>query len=248
MLMLQRNVPRCPDTRGAPLLRSIGASVVLAVGLISSCTVTREIDDLTAGCPDDKKFCGGECVPIEDPNFGCSPDACEPCQLPAYATSLTCSNGECAAAECSSEGKLCGDVCVERSPDVGCGRPGCTRCSYANTAEYLCDPLGECEVSTCATGWYNCDDVASNGCEINTVEDPDNCGRCGLVCQPAPNAEITCGDSACKIRQCLNGYKDCDKKPYPNGCEIDPMTDDQHCGDCEIQCELGQTCSEGVCQ
>jgi hypothetical protein len=49
------------------------------------------------------------------------------------------------------------------------------------------------------------------------------------------------------IRVCESGYKDCDKM-VSNGCEIDIMTNNKHCGACGKPCAVGLTCTEGVCQ
>jgi hypothetical protein len=43
----------------------------------------------------------------------------------------------------------------------------------------------------CRTGFADCDRVASNGCETSLFTDPQNCGRCGRVC------EGTCTERGC---------------------------------------------------
>ncbi len=42
---------------------------------------------------------------------------------------------------------------------------------------------GVCTFLACKTGFEDCDKNPSNGCEINTTTDSNNCGACGKVCE-----------------------------------------------------------------
>jgi alpha-tubulin suppressor-like RCC1 family protein len=49
---------------------------------------------IDAGCPADRKQCGTSCVARNDPAYGCSSDACDPCASAPNATT-TCTAGRC---------------------------------------------------------------------------------------------------------------------------------------------------------
>ncbi len=71
----------------------------------------------------------------------------------------------------------CGD-CATECP----GGPNATpRCINAT-----------CELK-CAVGWADCNKITDDGCEINTTNDPEHCGSCGLVCDTKQ-----CVSSACE--------------------------------------------------
>jgi hypothetical protein len=249
--MLQRNALRCLHHARGGLLRSVTAFTVVVL-LVSSCTVSRELDDLTAGCPDGTKFCGHECVSIDDPSFGCLADSCEPCQEVENATRMSCSNGECVVTKCESEvSKLCAGECRRLdSPEFGCNRPGCEPCALFKTAGYACNAFGSCEITNCDGGWDDCDDSSSNGCETHLLEDPHHCGYCAIDCDdmgPLPNADVACGAGACVIRVCDSGYKDCNGI-VRDGCERNALTDSNNCGACGKKCSAGQVCTNGTCE
>ncbi len=48
-----------------------------------------------------------------------------------------------------------------------------------------------------------------DGCEVNTTNDPDNCGMCGTICS-TPNATPGCTNGMCSIASRNPGYLDCD--------------------------------------
>jgi hypothetical protein len=69
---------------------------------------------------------------------------------------------------------LCGDLCPPNNP---CGP--CTQ--------------GICPIIDCTPGFANCDGNCANGCEVNILTDPMNCGQCGLAC---PAGQV-CIQGAC---------------------------------------------------
>jgi hypothetical protein len=54
---------------------------------------------------------------------------------------------------------------------------------------------GKCDVDTCTeSGLQNCDEDPTNGCEVDTRTDPNNCGMCTKDCA----AGETCVNSNCQ--------------------------------------------------
>lgn len=164
----------------------------------------------------------------------------------------TCSAGECAITSCAPgfgdctaapgcESYLPGDV----NHCGGCG----IACNFPNAAP-VCNG-GSCDIGTCLGDFKNCDGQLANGCETNTKSDVNNCGGCGtgFACN-LPNANPICTDGGCRIGSCHAGFSDCDGNPA-NGCEVNTVTDTNHCGTCNNKCELADataTCQNSTCR
>jgi hypothetical protein len=59
-------------------------------------------------------------------------------------------------------------------------------CALANAASQ-CGSMGNgfvCNLVQCNSGYANCDMIASNGCEVDTMTDANNCGMCTNACAP----------------------------------------------------------------
>ncbi|MBN1654944.1 MAG: hypothetical protein JXA30_14335 [Deltaproteobacteria bacterium] len=68
---------------------------------------------------------------------------------------------------------------------------------------------------------------------------------CSTPCEN-PNGSAECVDGACVVT-CIDDYADCDDPS--DGCETDLMTDPQHCGSCDNECDTdSQTCIDGECK
>ncbi|MBN9164187.1 MAG: hypothetical protein J0I07_24700 [Myxococcales bacterium] len=70
----------------------------------------------------------------------------------------------------------------------------------------------------------NCNGEIDDGCEVDVLVDPNNCGACGKVCpggQPCVKGKCACppGQLAC------------------NGACVDPNRDDENCGGCGNACK-----------
>jgi hypothetical protein len=75
------------------------------------------------------------------------------------------------------------------------------------------------------------------GLSGNTQSDPDNCGKCGEVCDArelsnAGNCESICAASL----------------EYCNGACVDLETSPVHCGDCGVECGAAEICIDGSCE
>lgn len=79
-----------------------------------------------------------------------------------------------------------------------------------DTASNTADP--------CEVGLADCDGQVSNGCEVNLLSDPANCGTCGHMCAVA-NGVSMCSAGACKIARCTPGFSDCNDA-VDDGCEL----------------------------
>lgn len=100
-----------------------------------------------SGCSSDEKLCGGECVAISDPHYGCDSESCSPC--PSHAVHL-CNAGSCQFVECLPEWGDC-----DTDPANGC------ETSLAADAQN-CGACGhDCAGSTCASGMCAPTEIAS---------------------------------------------------------------------------------------
>jgi hypothetical protein len=115
-----------------------------------------------------------------------------------------------------------------------------------NVATTSCT-AGACVISTCTMGFADCDHVASNGCEVN-LNDPANCGGCGMACTLPHSTAPICSRGVCVIGMCDPGYGDCDGN-VTNGCETS-LDSPMHCGTCTTVCALSNAtsvCTGGAC-
>jgi len=145
---------------------------------------------------------------------------------------------------CGPDEKLCFNICIPSvDPKFGCDDPSCAPCSTDHATPACVG--GTCTVIKCDAGWENCDDDASNGCEVDTQTDPEQCGACGAPCV-VPNAVAGCEGGVCIVGLCELGWSDCDADAT-NGCETDLEVDPENCGACDAGCALGEQCENGVC-
>ena len=176
------------------------------------------------------------------------------CNLPNVAT-YTCAGGTCGIGSCISGFMDCNGVASDgceidtRSNVNNCGGCG-TVCDLANTNEHTCN-AGVCQVSTCDSGFENCNTTHSDGCEIDTRSNVNNCGGCGTVCDLNHTNAHTCNAGVCQVSTCDSGYANCNNL-NPDGCEINTQTNTSNCGACGAVCNLPNTnahsCVSGSCQ
>ena len=196
-------------------------------------------------------FCaGGRCTTMEcaPGTADCNGDEGDHCE-----TDLT------SVTDCNTCDTKCSDVhgepsCAKEGCDIACDEGyencdgkvtnGCeidlnvdekhcgdcdTECTNENGSTKCED--GEC-VPKCGDGFADCDGEPSNGCETNTDTSTDDCGACGVKCDP-DNAEGTCRGGVCRAT-CEDGFKDCDGNKA-NGCEAD-LSAPETCGSCDNAC------------
>lgn len=176
----------------------------------------------------------------------------------------TCAAGQVAIAT-GSYGWRCGVMCGYGSNDCnGSANDGCETavatdanncggcglvCSGNNMATRTCSNF-TCN-GACNAGFADCDfNKLSNGCEINTGGDPNNCGACGSVCSANNMASRSCGGGICN-GACAAGFADCNYNKQMDGCETNVSSDPNNCGGCGFVCSnfnmASRTCGGGVC-
>jgi hypothetical protein len=161
-------------------------------------------------CPAGTKSCNDGCVPVDDPAYGCAPDACAPCSVP-YATDVACKEGRCAVATCQP-----GRADCNGRGDDGCeadlGSPTtCNGCGTACPSGQVCASGAGC-VLNCPSTQTNC-----NGSCVDLTANPNHCGDCNTKCPVmGPNSVPGCTASKCAMA-CNAGFDDCD--PSTAGCE-----------------------------
>jgi len=205
--------------------------------------------DADAGCGAGTKACGGKCVTLDDPAYGCVATSCDPCEIPN------------ASAKCSAAGACELDACAQdfedcdKDPSNGCegnllnDPKNCAACGTvcpSETGTPVCK-TGVCGLSSCAPGKGDCDsDPQTCETDITTV---DNCGFCINQCN-LPFASEKCEAGACAVDQCDDHRGNCDGIAS-NGCEIDLSVTTAHCGECDKTCTVGDggaaTCVDSKC-
>jgi hypothetical protein len=88
--------------------------------------------------------------------------------------------------------------------------------------------VGGAESLFCNSGFANGDGDVENGCEVNLMTDPANCGALGNVVH-LPNATGACVGGQPRIAACQSGWGDANHN-HADGCETNLMTDPANCG------------------
>jgi hypothetical protein len=201
-----------------------------------------------AGCGSGMKSCGGTCVELDDPAFGCTEDGCTPCAV-ANGTPA-CSSGACAVGSCDTNFDDC-----DESATNGCEANLQTSAAHCGECDLDCQPVGasaciagSCEPDPCPAGFGECDGDLADYCETALSTSISHCGACGDACSSA-HGTASCSGGNCAIA-CSANYGDCDGN-VANGCETALTTDVNHCGACGRACSAtrvaARACSSGTC-
>jgi hypothetical protein len=195
-----------------------------------------------------------------DPSNGCESDAANDpdhcgtcahgCPKPAGGEAA-CQNSMCTLGACDPHfGDCDGDPSngCEANTNTdpkncgGCGMP----CSN-NHGTPSCAG-GVCAIA-CDAGFKDCDGDVTNGCEVDTTSNVNNCNTCGNICPPQGGTPA-CVNSACTVSMCAAGKGDCDGNSG-NGCETNLTNDPQNCGGCGLPCtpqNATGACSASACR
>lgn len=151
-------------------------------------------------CVPGLKLCGGACVAIDDPAFGCGPATCDACALSGAAA--TCSASSCTPLACAVGRADCDGLAANGCEVVlAAERDHCGTCGNACSAPELCNQ-GACAIA-CTAGLTNC----SGSC-VNVATDGAHCGSCDVACLPVANGTATCEGARC-LSACNVGYHAC---------------------------------------
>jgi hypothetical protein len=172
-------------------------------------------------------------------NTNTNPNDCGGCGLQCALPNAVagCSNAKCAVAACSA-----GFADCDGNPTNGCETSTATNPNDCGGCGAVCSlpeatagcAGGMCTVAACAAGHQDCDHVASDGCEVDTNNDPNNCGGCNHQCF-VPNGVAGCSGGNCTIASCNGPYKDCNGN-VADGCEDNVTNDNNNCGACGNAC------------
>jgi hypothetical protein len=118
-------------------------------------------------------------------------------------------------------------------------------------------PVPACIGTECPAPWATCvsQEKPTYKCGTDTLRDNDHCGACGNACPTYKPIHMSsrCNSGSCELecytepeligalewRNC-NGLVD-------DGCEIDVLSNTNHCGACGNKCPAGAPCLEGHC-
>ncbi len=159
-------------------------------------TDRRPAEAVALHCNGNAKSCGGRCVTLDRPEFGCGTGGCQLCDI-SNATPRCNQHNECDIAVCYQAFDDCDgnrqngcETNTRIDPDNcgGCGH----RCPDLPHAQRGCGDA--CTIWRCQSGYRDCNGVVSDGCEVAVLKDRRNCGHCGVTCPQSS----TCRQGKCE--------------------------------------------------
>lgn len=217
-------------------------------------------------CAGGYKLCGGLCVRVDDPTYGCSATGCSAaaCPDPGGGT-LVCTGTSCEIGSCPSGTKACNRACVPTDANNGCETAGsCAACApgyVCGGSPSQCQCVPELLRNTCGS---LCGGPATNNCG-QPVTCPDTCVPLGTGyacntttnscdCTPNPNVcnGVECGSVLNNCGQSITCTDTCKSKGFQyacsgNTCVCNPIPKStacygQKCGSASDGCGVNYNC------
>ena len=121
------------------------AVLVACLGVLA-CSIAIDTSEIDAGCPAGAKLCGGACVRIDDPAYGCTNRGCEPCERDGNSRLF----GDRVIPKCSDEGACVVDRCAFGfGCDESCSIRLLTSSDNCGTCGTRCDDWETCYFGEC---------------------------------------------------------------------------------------------------
>ena len=120
-------------------------------------------------------------------------------------------------------------------------------------ADGSCNQTSLTSCLSCAAGTGDCNHITDDGCEVDTLTDPNHCGRCDKACPGVGQQRGLCVHGVCST--CPSGRLDCNGIG-DDGCETKVSSDPQNCGVCGMVCPavrngvagcIDSNCTIGYC-
>jgi hypothetical protein len=146
--------------------RMTRALATFAILGVASCAAVIDVSDVDAGCGSPAlKACGGRCVRVDDPNYGCTARSCTPCSHgvrsdPSNAVTI-CVDNQCV------DSCAFGFGCQDCTQDLLSDARNCGKCKNLCPDNYSC-VCGECY----PCGASSTDGGTSSGCEEKACPPP----------------------------------------------------------------------------
>lgn len=194
----------------------------------------------TSECAPSAHLCGGACVALDDPAYGCGSADCEPCAVEHG--QATCGADGCAIEACDPGFADCNgradDGCeVDLSRATSCGACDAT----CPASRPVCAPSAD--TFACTTG---CTPAAPLLCGdecVSPFTSPKHCGDCGIACPDVANGTPACVNGAC-VFTCKAGFQACEDR-----CVVptDPTACGPACLPCPVPPHATATCIADTC-
>ena len=178
--------------------------------------------------------CGTRCPDVTNGAAACAEGACAvgSCQAPYLNCNRVLADG--CEANSSRDPEHCGD-CDTRCPSAPNAGPACS--------------AGKCK-AVCNAPFLDCNSDATDGCEINTATDINNCGSCGNKCPTGAGGVPACANGACILTKCAPPLLTCGAGPADT-CETNTGSDVNNCAACGNKCPQvangTPACKSGAC-